>query len=136
MYTFCSNTIDQGFLEHSFDQATEIYIYRDIYNVPLMELGSVFLVSSVNRAAKRMSAPSIESLRAMAGALPPIALRAPGIWSATFVIVENRVKFFIYLLQISSWMFYNFIELEDVNDSSFLANLKHSWFAIYLHLFI
>ena len=101
-----------------------------------MELGSVFLVSSVNRAAKRMSAPSIESLRAMAGALPPIALRAPGIWSATFVIVENRVKFFIYLLQISSWMFYNFIELEDVNDSSFLANLKHSWFAIYLHLFI
>lgn len=69
-------------------------------HIPLMELGSVFMVSSVNLAAKSIFAPSMASLRAMTGAFPPKALLAPGIVAAIWVMAENSLAFCIYRLKV------------------------------------
>ena len=67
-----------------------------------MESGRVFIVFFVNLEANRILAPSMASLRAIAGAFPPKANLAPGVLAATFVKEENKVAFLIYLLWIVS----------------------------------
>lgn len=67
--------------------------------LPLTESGICLMVSLVNLAASKISAPSIASLRAIAGALPPTTNRAPGTVRETFPICENSVLFSTYRLK-------------------------------------
>lgn len=67
---------------------------------PVIESGRCFLACSVNLAASRISAPSIASLLAMAGALPPMAILADGASLAAVATSVNNVAFATYRLKI------------------------------------